>query len=424
MLKEFRVENFKSIKDEQIFTMEACPKNEVSEYPEHVVEFGKERLLKVSSMYGPNGGGKSNLIKALTIFGAVTLNNIVLNDSIRDENYYPSLFLKNKTTKFTLFFIHDGYEIGYSLEVDLNNVGQFLNTSTNSTHYVVDYRIVSEEMVSRLLEEEDFKVLFTRNKEGIISSNVVSDIDLIKNKTPLNNNLSFVKYYCSTFMLTKNNDNARPLYELFNEINSYVLLKGETRVFKFLKNNVEQLTPYLDKAKEYLNVLDFRIESLYFKEVEPGVSYLYIRRKAKEGQYTDIPIQNESKGTIKAVNVVLAVLSGSNRQLYLADDFDSFLHPKLIKVIIDLFTSSENNSKQLIFNSHDIVNMNNNVFRRDEIWFAYRNEEYSTIYKPLSNIVDYKGNMVRKDAVYGKQYLEGRYGADPFIEKGLSWRND
>ena len=68
--------------------------------------------------------------------------------------------------------------------------------------------------------------------------------------------------------------------------------------------------------------------------------------------------------------------------------------------------------------------MNNKLFRRDEIWFAYRDEDYATKYLPLSNIVNYKGEMIRKDAVYGKQYLEGRFGADPFIRKGLSWCND
>ena len=51
-------------------------------------------------------------------------------------------------------------------------------------------------------------------------------------------------------------------------------------------------------------------------------------------------------------------------------------------------------------------------------------EDYSTIYTPLSSIVNYKGEMVRKDAVYSKQYLEGRYGADPFIKKGLGWCDD
>ena len=77
MLKEFRVSNFKSIQKEQVFTMEACPKSVVSEYPEHVIEVGEERLLKVTSIYGPNGGGKSNLFKALSTF-AVVLNQKTL----------------------------------------------------------------------------------------------------------------------------------------------------------------------------------------------------------------------------------------------------------------------------------------------------------------------------------------------------------
>ena len=72
MLKAFRVSNFKSIQEEQTFTMEACPKTVVSEYPEHVTNIGGERLLKVSSIYGPNGGGKSNLFKASFTIGLVT----------------------------------------------------------------------------------------------------------------------------------------------------------------------------------------------------------------------------------------------------------------------------------------------------------------------------------------------------------------
>lgn len=86
-----------------------------------------------------------------------------------------------------------------------------------------------------------------------------------------------------------------------------------------------------------------------------------------------------------------------------------------------MFTSENNTTKQLVFNSHDIINMNNKVFRRDEIWLAYRDEKYTTIYVPLSSLVDYKGKMIRKDAVYGRQYLNGKFGADPFIKQGLKW---
>lgn len=424
MLKEFRVENFKSIRKEQTFTMEACPKNEVSEYPEHVIEIKNERLLKVASIYGPNGGGKSNLFKALNIFAAITLNRPVFNDSIRNENYYPCLFLKNKNTKFTLFIVTKEYEIGYSLEVNLNNIIQSVNEMINRNVYLVDYQIENEEMDVRKLDQEEYITLFKRDKNGIVESDVFSEIDLIKNKMALNKNKTFLNYYYSSFVFTNKSGIKNAIFDFYYEVGNYTVLRGESVALRFTKNDSDYLSAFLDKTKESLNALDFRIDKLYFKEKDPGTYYLYIARKTKDGDYTEIPVQNESAGTIKAVNIVLGVLSNRKSHVFIGDDFDSFLHPKLIKVIIDLFTSKDNNNKQLIINSHDIVNMNNKVFRRDEIWFAYRNEEYSTTYTPLSSIVDYKGNMVRKDAVYGKQYLEGRYGADPFIDKGLRWNND
>ena len=92
--------------------MEACPKTVVSEYPEHVIEVGEERLLKVTSIYGPNGGGKSNLFKALTTLAIVLNQKTLLNDSIKNQNYYPNIYLKGKETSFAMFIINGGYEIG------------------------------------------------------------------------------------------------------------------------------------------------------------------------------------------------------------------------------------------------------------------------------------------------------------------------
>ena len=63
--------------------------------------------------------------------------------------------------------------------------------------------------------------------------------------------------------------------------------------------------------------------------------------------------------------------------------------------------------------------MNNENFRRDEIWFVIRNEKLESELICLSDFEDYKGDKVRKDAKYSKQYMEGRYGADPFIKKGV-----
>ena len=420
MLKEFRVSNFKSIQKEQVFTMEACPKTVVSEYPEHVIENGGERLLKVTSIYGPNGGGKSNLLKAMSAFCGIVLRSIYFNDSIKDENYYPNVFLRGKNTVFTLYIVSDGYEIGYSLTVDLNKMAQQFNPQSFANPYawVIDFEIKKEEMVYRKLEEKEFTQLFERNSQGIVTCETLKDVDLIKGQRSLAKNYTFLKYFNETFK-----DDTSPITIFFKEISSYLWPRMEDIPFNYTKENVEPLKACLEKAKEILNHFDMKITKLEFKEVAQGVFHPYVERKSEDGKTFSIPLGNESSGTIKVINLIFAILSKKEGVCF-ADDFDSHLHPKLIRAIVEMFTSKDNGSRQLIFNSHDITNMNNKLFRRDEIWFAYRDENFSTIYVPLSNIVNYKGEMVRKDAVYGKQYLEGRFGADPFIKKGLSWCDD
>ena len=422
MLKEFRVTNFKSIQKEQVFTMEACPKTVVSEYPEHVIEVGKERLLKVTSIYGPNGGGKSNLLKALNVFAIIVKQNPLFNDSIKNENYFPNIYLDNKNTVFTLYIVRDGYEIGYSLTLDLNKMQQTIaNPFAGQLAWVVDVEILEEEMIYRKLEDIEFSTMFKRNNNGIVESELLSDIDLIKNNRSLSKSYTFLKYFNDSFVQDQTNVDAKPIFIFYTEIESYVWARRELRTFNYLKGAVELLRPCLNKSKQMLNALDIRIEGLSFEEKDPGVYYLYIQRKNKDGKLVSIPLTNESSGTIKAVNIIFDILTSPKESVCIADDFDAHLHPKLLKAIIELFASKENESRQLIFNSHDIINMSNKLFRRDEIWFAYRDDDYSTQYVPLSNIVNYKGEMIRKDAVYGKQYLEGRFGADPFIKKGLNW---
>ena len=422
MLKEFRVTNFKSIQKEQVFTMEACPKTVVSEYPEHVIEVGEERLLKVTSIYGPNGGGKSNLIKALTVFAVIVKQNPLFNDSIKNENYFPNIYLDNKNTIFTLYIVRGGYEIGYSLTLDLNKMQQTLtNPFAGQLAWAVDVEIVEEEMIDRKLEDSDFSTMFKRNNKGIVESELLSDIDLIKNNRPLSQNYTFLKYFNDSFVPDQTNRDATPNFIFYAEVGSCVWVRRELRTFNYLRDAVELLKPCLNKSKQMLNALDIRIEGLTFEEKDPGYYYLYIQRKNKDGKLVSMPLANESSGTIKAVNIIFDILTSPKESVCIADDFDAHLHPKLLRAIIELFASKENESRQLIFNSHDIINMSNKLFRRDEIWFAYRDEDYSTQYVPLSNIVNYKGEMIRKDAVYSKQYLEGRFGADPFIKKGLSW---
>ena len=109
--------------------------------------------------------------------------------------------------------------------------------------------------------------------------------------------------------------------------------------------------------------------------------------------------------------------------IIIVDEIDSKLHPLLLKYIINLFTDPtiNRNAAQLIFTSHDLSTMTNEIFRRDEIWFVAKgNKQDSQLYS-LVEFKTEKGESVRKDASFNKQYLEGKYGADPYLHKIINW---
>ena len=112
-----------------------------------------------------------------------------------------------------------------------------------------------------------------------------------------------------------------------------------------------------------------------------------------------------------------------NGMLLFVDELDAKLHPLLTRYIINLFHNSETNisNGQLIYSTHDTVNLNKETFRRDEIWFAEKNKDgISEIYALSDYILDEEKNnckKVRNDATYNKDYLTGRYGAIPVLEE-------
>ena len=135
---------------------------------------------------------------------------------------------------------------------------------------------------------------------------------------------------------------------------------------------------------------------------------------------------DESSGTQKMFSLLLYVLlSIRTGRPFFVDELDAKLHPKLLETILSLYTdpSINTNGAQLIFTSHDLHTLNSKFLRRDEIWFAARRDDFSSKLYALS---DFKksssnGQPPRKDENYAKQYIEGRYGADPYFQRIENW---
>ena len=105
---------------------------------------------------------------------------------------------------------------------------------------------------------------------------------------------------------------------------------------------------------------------------------------------------------------------------------DAKLHPKIIGYIIEMFKDKKinKNNAQLLITSHDLTTMNKDIFRRDEILFASKNEEEQSELYSLYEIRDINGEHIRGNAAFNKQYIEGRYGADPYLERMLNWEDN
>lgn len=181
--------------------------------------------------------------------------------------------------------------------------------------------------------------------------------------------------------------------------------------------DVKQLM--LDMIQEMdLDIVDFRA----VKDENDKIN-VYTKHMA-DGYEAELNLLEESSGTRKLFGlmpfIAVSLLTGT---VLVIDELDAKIHPVLLRHIIMMFSDMSINKKkaQLIFTSHDLSTMNSEVFRRDEIWFAAKgNAQNSKLYS-LAEFKNEKGESVRKDAKFDKQYLEGKYGADPYLRRIIDW---
>lgn len=167
-----------------------------------------------------------------------------------------------------------------------------------------------------------------------------------------------------------------------------------------------------------LDIVDFRVE-----EKENDRIDIITKHRVNDVE-TEINLYEESSGTQKLFGllpfIAESLLTGT---VLVIDELDAKIHPVLLRHIIMMFNdmSINRHKAQLIFTSHDLSTMNSEVFRRDEIWFVAKGSSENSKLYSLVEFKNEKGEAVRKDAKFDKQYLEGKYGADPYLRKIIDW---
>ena len=403
MLCQFTVKNFKSIRDEVTFDMQAAA---ISEHEDRVIKDKDEELyLPVSAVYGPNGGGKSNVLEALHSLVMkvlrplyATSNNEEVAMKMKKLVIKPFAFdegTRKEPTEFELFFRTALAEYRYELTVKKE---------------VIEY-----ERLDRIkLETGRRSALFERDKDEIT---LKGSFAKLKTSDELSDTLPLLSYLGITY---SKNEVVQDVLDWFDEeidFLNYGNPMQELRMAVSKSEDVKRLMLQMIQEMD-LDIVDFRVEEKENDRIEVFTKHVVDEYEA------ELNLLDESSGTKKLFGllpfIAKSLLKGTT---LIIDELDAKIHPILLKYLIMTFSNMEKNKKgaQLIFTSHDLSTMNSEVFRRDEIWFVAKgNCQNSKLYS-LVEFKNKKGESVRKDAKFDKQYLEGKYGADPYLRKIIDW---
>ncbi len=392
MLVEFSVQNFKSIKELQTVSFVAAPI--VSKYKnvdtDNVFRASeKDNLLKTIGLYGANGSGKSNLIKALaamTLFVKQSFHNEKLGSELIMPFAYDKTALQNPTF-FQIVFFLSGKKYRYGFEILGNHVvTEWLFGTAHKNEVVYFTR-----------ENQKIDINKTQFSEGIGAEKKTRPTNLFLNVADaLNGQVAeSVKKYLTDYIVVSSNDWA------FREL------------------SVRYLEDKRDKQAilQWLNDADMGISDITKNETPESIKNNLGNRllSIRQGDHdlVNAPFDiYESEGTKKFFNYSSILLSALKiGKVVILDEFDAHFHPLLSKKIITLFHAPTNlKFAQLLFVTHDTHLLDAQMMRRDQIYFVEKNQKgESTFY----SLADFKG--IRNDASFEKDYIKGKYGAIPFL---------
>jgi AAA15 family ATPase/GTPase len=419
MIAEFTVQNYRSFKEKHTFSLVSTKDKELSD--SNTFEAGnKLRFLKTAVIYGANASGKSNFFRALSFFRNFAVFSgpqKQAGDTIEVDAFYFSRQTEHEPSSFELVFF-------------------MKNNDEKNIRYRYGFSVTQEEVITEYL----FAILnvrevalFTREKQEIVTTDYFREGAKIK--SAVRQNCSFLSVCAQT-----NGETAVSIIRYFQDM---LITSGLRNIASVTKkqlrrpdnNALGDVLDFLHFADIQVNELQVEREPVDIEQSLPGLTAFLKRDPQTEPAeretyffghtYFDnnkdagtvlIPEHQESSGTRKLFTYAVPITSAlENGTPLFIDEFDAQLHPLILENIIKLFNSPDKNPKnaQLVISCHAVNILANKLFRRDQIWFCEKDQYGAT---DLYSLVEYD-EPVRNDAAFGKNYLQGKYGAVPYINE-------
>lgn len=414
MLLEFRIRNFRSIRDEQMFSLVASTSEELSST--HVAQTSVKTLpgiLRSAAIYGPNASGKSTFLNALNYLRSVVAESASVLQPGQVYNLMPfklDAVTAQEPTSFEITFLMDGVRHQYNFAMTQSRIV--------SESLLVYRSNKPQEWFSRHINDDGESYAYK------FSTHLTGPRKIWEESTRSN----------ALFLSTAAQLNSELLSPIFSWITqSIVYLPANVPL------NLEPTTTLLSTEQGRLTIRDFLIQadiSIADVQAIPRKGFMQqvvfgasgVAHTSREESEFLVPqflhttsrgsasfeLTDESQGTQRLYGLIAPVLDIlKSGRILVVDELDSSLHTLLVRRLIQMFHDPKLNTAnaQLIFSTHDTSLLDRTLFRRDQIWFTEKDASQATKLYPLTDFGP------RKQEAWERGYLMGRYGAVPFFSQ-------
>lgn len=426
MLIEFKFGNFRSFRDEAVLSMEAMGLGRLKNC---LISYNSMKLIPSVAIYGKNGGGKSNIIRAFWLAvqfiknaqrtqhenAKIPVKPFLLNDYSKDE---PTFF------EFTYVLDNVKYIYGFSATKE-KIFSEYLYHSPKGQKATVFTRT---EQKFTFTEEKAKRKLIS---EAVAPNQLFFSVACTMNDTDCMRAMKWFRDY--VFFSRDYADIPEQLLEYSNDKNMLAAISGYAKAadlgiekmefefkdevvkdFESEKNIPEEirfaLTAFMQNLKENSNISEIGLQK---SEVRATSYHNGINKNGIKTSFT-LDLSDESDGTRKLMSIAPAIESVlNNGGIVLVDELEKELHPMLVNYIVAKFQSktSNPNGAQLIFTTHNTELLNMELMRKDQLYFADKNRKDGA--SELYSIGDFSTKTADN---IRKGYLAGKYGATPDIE--------
>lgn len=428
MIIQFKAANYRSIGAEQTFSFVA---EKARRHPDNLISCKGYKLLKSTALFGANASGKSNLVQAINVMQSFIRDSATrMNDGDLIEAAEPFRLdpvLRSKPSQFEITFVTEGIVYVYGFAVTQKRVtSEWLSATREGTVSVVfQFKRTfiedtgKEEWHFNGFQEEDVDQIQRRTLENMLALSVGSKekVELLRPA------YRYLREHIWTFdmsnpMSTLGTRTAHLCQdtESIQYTLTSLLADADTGIegirIETVVAGIPDASPDMPKGmQEFFKV----VKELAASHPMPQV--VTVRRDSK-GNAVEFDFgEDESQGTQRFFAIAGPLLDALNKGAFVVvDELDASMHPLLTRRLLEIFQSPEANKSgaQLLFTTHDPSLLDQELFRRDQIWLAEKCDGASTFFS-LADIQP----PIRNTESFLRNYLTGRYGGTPHLGRAF-----